>query len=78
MRSGASSPSSCRSETEIDVADTGFEVEEIDAITIDDGSDVEDEFPPIREDRPPVARVGDVWIAGQHRILCGDACDPTS
>ena len=65
-------------ETEIEIADTGFEVAEIDAITIDDGSDVEDELPPIREDRPPVARVGDVWIAGQHRILCGDACDPTS
>ncbi len=24
----------------------------------------------------PIARRGDLWQAGDHRILCGDACDP--
>ena len=66
-------------ETEIEIADSGFEIAEIDTITIDDGSDEEDELPSIREDSPHRSPgVGDLWIAGQHRILCGDACDPTS
>lgn len=26
----------------------------------------------------PVTKLGDVWILGQHRLLCGDALDPAS
>jgi DNA modification methylase len=65
-------------ETEIEIADSGFEVAEIDAITIDDGSDQEDELPRVQNDRPSVTQLGDMWIAGQHKILCADACNPTS
>ncbi len=25
----------------------------------------------------PVSRVGDVWMIGKHRLICGDAADPT-
>jgi ParB-like chromosome segregation protein Spo0J len=65
-------------EAEIEIAESGFEIAEIDALTIDDGSDEEDELPSIPESRPPVTRPGDHWAAGRHRILCSDACDPTS
>jgi DNA modification methylase len=63
---------------DIEIADSGFDIAEIDAMTIDDGSDEEDELPAVQEDSESVARQGDLWIAGQHRILCGDACQHTS
>ncbi len=30
----------------------------------------------MREITPPLARVGDVWALGRHRLVCGDATDP--
>ena len=34
------------------------------------------EEPPMPEDIPdPVAKVGDVWVLGDHRVACGDATD---
>ena len=64
-------------EAEIEIGESGFEVAEIDAITINDGSDEEDELPSIPEGRPPVTREGE-WALGRHRILCGNACDHKS
>ena len=29
-------------------------------------------------DEPAVSRPGDIWLAKDHRILCGDALDPES
>ena len=29
----------------------------------------------IRDDRPPLTEVGDLWIVGPHRLACGDATD---
>ncbi|HEY8576838.1 MAG TPA: site-specific DNA-methyltransferase [Devosia sp.] len=35
----------------------------------------DDEFiPPVP--KQPVSRLGDVWILGEHRIICGDSTDP--
>src|SRR4051812_27471814 len=65
-------------ENDIEIADTGFETAEIDAIVLDDGSDEEDELPSIEEGMPPVSQLGDQWILGEHRVLCADACDPKS
>jgi DNA modification methylase len=62
----------------IEIEFTGFETSEIDALIIDDGSDHEDELEPVLDDRPPVSRVGDLWTAGDHRVVCGDARDPES
>jgi hypothetical protein len=25
---------------------------------------------------PPVSRPGDIWVPGNHRLICGDACEP--
>jgi DNA modification methylase len=59
---------------EIDIELTGFEVGEID-ILIDDGSgEVVDEHVPDPPD-DPVSRLGDLWIIGEHRLVCGDALE---
>jgi DNA modification methylase len=59
---------------------TGFEVGEIDAILTDVEEDKaasrDDEVIPLPE--KPVSRLGDVWVLGRHRLLCGDARDPTA
>jgi len=63
-------------DTTIDLRITGFEMGEID-VSLDGASiDEEDELPP--EQSSPVTQVGDLWIAGEHRIFCGDALKPAS
>jgi hypothetical protein len=65
---------------DFDVELTGFEMAEID-ILLDDVDEVrreptgpEDESPePLPG--PSVSQAGDVWLLGNHRIMCGDALD---
>jgi DNA modification methylase len=47
-----------------------------DDVTAEPGADSLDEDVP---DAPavPVSRTGDVWLLGSHRLICGDAADPT-
>ena len=60
-----------------DLADTLFDDDEIDGILHDDayeGLDEEaDSIPPLPE--VPTTRRGDVWLAGDHVVGCGDARD---
>jgi hypothetical protein len=62
---------------------TGFPMGEIDlrieglAASAELASDRADEFPEF-SDQPPVSAVGDVWVLGRHRILCGNALDAAS
>jgi hypothetical protein len=51
---------------------TGFEIGEIDLVP-DDSLDQDDELPPIDAAATPVTRPGDLWILGEHCLLCGDA-----
>lgn len=66
-------------ELEFDVALLGFDDKELDQILRDYGSGagevVEDEPPEPPKD--PVTKLGDVWLLGQHRLVCGDCTDPT-
>jgi hypothetical protein len=58
---------------------TGFEIETIDLLVHGDqeveGPDPDDA--PVKAG-PAVTRPGDVWLLGEHRLICGDALDPAS
>jgi DNA modification methylase len=56
----------------VDLGTLGFEAAEIDALLSADAADPREEDTP---DPPvvPVARPGDLWFLGGHRLLCGDA-----
>jgi site-specific DNA-methyltransferase (adenine-specific) len=54
---------------------TGFTPEEIEAlipVEVTNGLTDEDEVPEIP--KQPVTREGDVWVLGNHRLMCGDSC----
>jgi DNA modification methylase len=58
----------------LDISITGFEATEIDSLMadlIDSEADPADTPPPLAAD--PVSRVGDLWLLGDHRLLCGDS-----
>jgi DNA modification methylase len=57
---------------------TGFTVGEIDLKIqgIDGGAEEDDPDEAPLVSGPPVARPGDLWHLGQHRVLCGNALDP--
>jgi 16S rRNA G966 N2-methylase RsmD len=53
---------------------TGFSLDEINALTpleMEPGLTDEDAVPEAPEE--PTTRLGDVWILGQHRLMCGDS-----
>src|SRR5262249_5732728 len=54
---------------------TGFDTQEIDELLLaGDESPHEDDAPPAPEN--PTSRIGDLWLCGPHRILCGDSTSP--
>lgn len=60
---------------DFDVTITGFEVAEIDGILaeVTDAIEMEDPVPEPVWDRPPITGLGDLWLLGKHRILCGNS-----
>jgi DNA modification methylase len=66
---------------DFDLTITGFETGEIDFLIegvepVDD--DEEDWLADAAQTGAPVSRLGDLWVLGQHRLLCGDARDPAA
>lgn len=63
---------------EMPIEITGFTGIEVDQILLGDAT-TEPEDGPLAppENQPAVARPGDVFILGQHKIICGDATDPS-
>lgn len=61
-----------------DVTITGFEVLEIDLILQEAATEpgVEEVFEPATG--PAISEMGDLWILGKHRILCGNSLDSTT
>lgn len=59
---------------DVDLSDLGFEPGEIDRLLgFTDGDKPEDEHWVDPDPACPVAKLGDVWQLGRHRLLCGDA-----
>jgi DNA modification methylase len=62
---------------------TGFEMGEIDLriASLEDtpaqDADPADVLPEVSGE-PPVSKIGDLWLLGHHRVLCGNALDPES
>ena len=58
---------------------TGFTTDEIDALLADAGTegltDPDDTPEPPAE---PVSRLGDVWVCGHHRVMCGSSLEMTA
>ncbi len=60
-------------EPQLDLEVSGFEIGEIDIHLGDKGIDEEDDLPKIDNPTRPVTQVGDLFLLGDHRLLCGDA-----
>lgn len=70
-------------ETEFDLGITGFDTVDIDSILEHDQTEDKASNPPESvclpsEDALPVSQPGDLWVLGDHRLLCGNALDPAS
>jgi DNA modification methylase len=50
---------------------TGFNPKEIDDLLALPDEEKANEAPPLPQN--PVSRLGDLWLCGKHRVLCGDA-----
>ncbi len=59
------------SAADFDLSLTGFNPGEIDGLLAIPDEERANATPPVPEN--PVSRVGDLWICGKHRVLCGDA-----
>ena len=61
---------------EFDLEVIGFTGAELDAIVLGDegGGEIGDVVP--EAPTVPVSRVGDLWVMGDHRLMCGDSTDP--
>lgn len=68
-------------ELEFDVTITGFEMPEIDVLIeeLEPKPDKRDpaDFVPALQDQA-VTRLGDIWLIGPHRLICGDSLDPAT
>lgn len=56
---------------------TGFTDCEIDQVLLDEEPDPIEPGPLTPSSDAPVAQPGDVFVLGRHRVICGDARDPT-
>jgi DNA modification methylase len=58
-------------EADFDLSLTGFDPGEIDGLLAMEDDEKANAAPPLPDS--PVSRVGDLWLLGPHRALCGDA-----
>jgi DNA modification methylase len=64
-------------EADFDLSLTGFDPKEIDDLLLDPADDDQaNAAPPLPEN--PASRLGDLWLCGPHRVLCGDATSPAA
>tara|TARA_B100000768_G_scaffold93345_1_gene87302 strand:+ start:59 stop:1279 length:1221 start_codon:yes stop_codon:yes gene_type:complete len=58
-----------------DLPTIGFNAEELDDLVLDSDIDSfltdEDDVPDLPDD--PISKLGDIWVLGKHRLMCGDS-----
>ncbi|MDP4120869.1 MAG: DNA modification methylase [Bacillota bacterium] len=70
--------------SETDITLTGFDLSEFDemikefendedSFLYEDNLNIDEEYSKIDV---PISRIGDIWQLGDHRLLCGDSCNP--
>ena len=57
--------------TDVELEDMGFDMN-LESF-VEEPQSEEDAIPEIKEDEPPISKMGDVWILGNHRLCCGDS-----
>ena len=57
---------------------TGFDLSEVDRLIQESKTIQEDEFEEDIEGKEVITKPGDIWILGNHRLMCGDAKDEES
>ncbi len=60
---------------DFNLALTGFDLDELHDLLDDETAE---EVPAPEPPEDPVSRPGDLWILGEHRLLCGDSGDPAT
>lgn len=68
-------------ETDIDIGITGFTFDEVDNILKDIAGSKEDDFDvdkALNEIEEHKSKLGDIWILGNHRLMCGDSTNEES
>jgi DNA modification methylase len=64
-------------EEDFDLSLTGFDPKELDDLMLaPDDDDQANAAPPVPEN--PVSRAGELWLCGQHRVLCGNSTEHES
>jgi len=56
-----------------DVSLTGFDAAEIESMFDDEDDIIEDEPPEPEDDNNQFVKLGDIWLLGRHRLVCGDS-----
>src|SRR6202051_332716 len=60
---------------DFDLALTGFDSREMDEfLSVPELDEEADAVPPVPDQ--PASKLGDLWLCGKHRVLCGDATAP--
>lgn len=62
--------------TEIGLAGTGYEDDDLALLLAQLETPAADEEPSTEWDAPAHTRSGDLWLLGEHRLVCGDCRDP--
>jgi hypothetical protein len=62
------------SKLDLDLSLTGLEQNEIDSLLAMPDEERANATPPVPDN--PVSVLGDLWLCGPHRVLCGDATSP--